>query len=195
VLGQCLDHYLHLRAKHQHGYLYLKDYEIQKINPRSSLPRNRSTETLKFLFVLLFSVCTLAALSVFHNLCAKAYNWYASAAPCTDTLFQSYLLTYQQYFGSAMATILASAFVTGAWIFTDTCYLLWRMCKGDLEEETVEEMEKVDIRDVSSMISDEKASKIMSLTEECMIDNTYQLEDTANKATLPGHMEFDFSIA
>jgi len=33
----------------------------------------------------------------------------------------------------------------------------------------------VDIRDVSSIVSNEKDGNIVSLTEECMIDNTHKI--------------------
>lgn len=33
----------------------------------------------------------------------------------------------------------------------------------------------MDIRDISSIVSDEKGSNMINVTEECMIDNTYKI--------------------
>jgi len=35
--------YFYLKTKYMHGYLYLKDYEIQKINPHSNIIKNHNT--------------------------------------------------------------------------------------------------------------------------------------------------------
>lgn len=51
----------------------------------------------------------------------------------------------------------------------------------------------MDIRDVSSIMSNEKGHQIVSLTEECMIDNTFKL-DGPSKVSRPD-LELDFSIA
>lgn len=76
----------------------------------------------------------LITLAIFHSLCEKAYNWYSSASACTDSEFQGYLRSYQQFFGDAMAVIMASVFVVTSWVVADVVFLLWRLCKGDLEE-------------------------------------------------------------
>lgn len=41
--------YLHLRTKQMHGYLYLKDYQIRRINPQTNMVKNRSREAVKFM--------------------------------------------------------------------------------------------------------------------------------------------------
>ena len=43
VLLYVIDHYTHLKAKYINGYLYLKDFEIKKLNNRSNLVRNRQS--------------------------------------------------------------------------------------------------------------------------------------------------------
>lgn len=124
--------YLHMRTKHIHGYLYLKDYEIKKVNPRSNIPKDRFSELLKFVFIQTFSLFAIIALAVFYTLFSKAHDWYESATICTESLFKAYLATYKQYAGGCMVVVLAGVFVLAGMMLLDVSHFLWRLWKGDL---------------------------------------------------------------
>jgi hypothetical protein len=46
-----ISNYLYLRNKYQQGYLYLKDYEIKKINRSYNIMKDRSNELIKFIII------------------------------------------------------------------------------------------------------------------------------------------------
>lgn len=55
-----------------------------------------------------------------------------------------------------------SVFVFIGLILLDICYLLWRLWKGDLQEE--ESIQALDIRDISSVFSDGKDGNKINIT-------------------------------
>lgn len=42
VIYYWVSNYFYLKTKYMHGYLYLKDYEIRRINPQTNLIKNRT---------------------------------------------------------------------------------------------------------------------------------------------------------
>jgi hypothetical protein len=62
--------YFYLKTKYMHGYLYLKDYEIKKVNPHTNIIRNRQREIVKS---LLFEICPFTAIALLTMLYTNLY--------------------------------------------------------------------------------------------------------------------------
>lgn len=124
--------YFYLKTKYMHGYLYLKDYEIRKINPHTNIVKDRTYEVVKYLAFEISPAANIIFLVVLYYQLSSAKYWFASAYSCTEGSFVYYLKDYEKFLGSKMVIALSAVFVSLGLICLDICYLLWRYFKGDL---------------------------------------------------------------
>jgi hypothetical protein len=86
--------YFYLKTKYMHGYLYLKDYEIRRINPHTNIVKDRSAEIAKFLAFEASPLASMLFLAVLYFQLNSAKAWFAGAASCTGESFVEYLKSY-----------------------------------------------------------------------------------------------------
>ena len=75
--------YLHLRTKHMHGYLYLKDYQIRRINPHTNIVKNRNIEMLKLMAYEVSPIAAILFLVILYFQLNEARQWFVEAEACT----------------------------------------------------------------------------------------------------------------
>ena len=132
VLLYVIDHYTHLKAKYINGYLYLKDFEIKKLNNRSNLVRNRQSQMLKFIFSELFTLIPLITLIIYYSKIVEERLWYEQSLSCTSQPFISYLHDFLNFYSSTIIYLVTSIFINTAILIIASSHIAYRMCKGDL---------------------------------------------------------------